>query len=186
MKVETTPIPGLMVFEPRAFPDHRGCFLESWQDNRYLAQGVLPMVQDNLSRSKRGVLRGLHFTVKRPQAQFIWVSSGEVLDVAVDLRRNSPTFGKWHGVRLDGGAIRQFYLPPGFAHGFCVLSETADVHYKVTHTYDAADEFTLRWNDPDIGVEWPVADPVLKDHDARAPLLRDLAPHQLPDVDFAG
>lgn len=184
MKVEKTPLPGLLIFEPKVFADHRGCFLEAWNDDRYREYGVAPMVQDNLSRSRKNVLRGLHFTVRRPQAQFIWVSSGEIVDVAVDLRRNSPTFGLWHSVHLTGDVIRQFYLPPGFAHGFCVLSEQADVHYKVTHSYDSADEFTLRWSDPDLTIDWPIQDPVLKQQDAAAPLLRDLAPHQLPQVDF--
>ena len=187
MKVETTPIAGLLVFEPQVFADPRGSFMESWNRTRYGAAGIgVDFVQGGLSRSNKGVLRGLHYTVKRPQAQFVWVSSGEIFDVAVDLRQNSPTFGQWFGIRLNGETIRQLFLPPGFAHGFCVLSERADVHYQMTHHYQADDEYSLNWADPDLAIQWPVANPMIKDHDAQAPRLLDLPPSRLPQVGYQG
>lgn len=181
MKVTPTPLPGLLVIEPQVFGDERGFFLESFQAPRFAEHGITaPFVQDNHSRSLRGVLRGLHYTVRRPQAQTVYVSHGRIFDVAVDLRRGSPTFAKWFGIEIDGDAPRMLYLPPGFAHGFCVLSERADVHYKTTHTYASDDEFGLRWNDPDIGVAWPIADPLVKLRDAAFPTLAQLTADQLP------
>lgn len=185
MNVTETPLLGLKLIEPAIFGDERGFFLESYQAIRYAAHGMdAVFIQDNHSRSQRHVLRGLHYTVQRPQVQTVYVSNGCIFDVAVDLRRESPSFGRWYGVELNGQRPRMLYLPAGFAHGFCVLSDVADVHYKASHTYRADDEFGLLWNDGDIGIEWPVADPVLKPRDASFPRLADLTPDCLPQVVF--
>ena len=187
MKLIATPLPGLLVVEPQVFRDERGFFLETWQAPRFTAGGIsAAFQQDSHSRSVRGVLRGLHFTVRRPQAQLVYVSHGEIFDVAVDLRRDSPTFGRWHGVTLSDTLPRLLFLPPGFAHGFLVLSETVNVHYKATHTYDPTDEHGVLWSDPHIGVEWPLhgSVPLVKERDATFPRLADLPPDRLPNVDF--
>lgn len=181
MKVEPTPLKGLLIVKPPVFSDERGFFLETYQRTRYAEAGMADeFVQDNHSRSRRQVLRGLHFQVRRPQAQIVTLMSGRVFDVAVDLRRRSPTFGKWFGIELAEDGVRQLYMAPGFAHGFCVLSETADLHYKVSRPYDPSDEGGVLWNDPDIGIEWPVAAPLLSARDAGYPRLRDLSEKQLP------
>ena len=183
MMVKATPIPGMLVFEPQIFADDRGAFLETWNRQRYARCGVaVDFVQSALSRNQAGILRGLHYTVRRPQAQFVWVSSGAIFDVAVDLRRSSPTFRQWYGVVLSGDTLHQVYLPPGLAHGFCVLGDGADVHYQMTHGYDPEDEFTLNWADPDLAISWPLNTPRLKARDASAPCLSDLGPHQFPDI----
>lgn len=185
MNVVPTPIPGLLLIKPQVFGDERGFFLESYQRSRFVENGIpLDFVQDNHSRSTLGVVRGLHYTIKRPQAQTVYVSNGKIFDVAVDLRRNSPTFGRGFGVIIDGDDPSMLYLPPGFAHGFCVLSARADVHYKVTHVYEADDEAGLYWNDPVLGVDWPVTDPSLKARDAAFPLLADIPSDRLPQVGF--
>lgn len=185
MKVSQTSLAGLLLIEPRLFGDERGFFLESWNEAAFARAGIVArFVQDNHSRSVAGVVRGMHYTVRRPQAQMVYVSQGEIFDVAVDLRPRSPTFGKWHGVILSGEHPQQFFLPPGFAHGFQVLSGPANVHYKTTHFYDAGDEFTLHWSDPQVGIEWPRPHPLIKDRDAQAPLLAELGPDQLPRLDF--
>lgn len=172
MKVHPTPLSGLMVIKPRVFSDERGYFLETFRAERFQNHGLASeFVQDNHSRSTRGVLRGLHYTVRRPQIQTVTVSHGKVFDVAVDLRRNSPTFAKWFGLELDGDDPHMLYLPPGFAHGFCVLSEQADIHYKTTHVYDPSDEYTVSYRDDQIGIDWPVTNPILNDRDRAAPLL---------------
>lgn len=182
MKIELTPLDGILVIEPRRFRDERGFFLESYQSERYKGAGIPDIfVQDNHSHSnKRGILRGLHFQVKRPQAQIITVFRGCIFDVVVDLRSGSPSFGQWFGVKLSDEGPRQIYMAPGFAHGFCVLSDNADVHYKVNRVYDHDDEGGMLWNDPDIGVRWPVDSPYLLARDSAFPRLRDLRPDQLP------
>ncbi len=175
MKVIPTAIPEVVLIQPKVFGDERGFFLESYQDQRYAEIGLPErFVQDNHSRSAKGVLRGLHFQKQYPQGKLVHVTSGIVFDVAVDLRKDSPTFGKWVGVTLTADSHQQFYVPPGFAHGFCVISETADFHYKCTDYYHPEDEGSLRWDDPDVGITWPITTPTLSAKDAAAPFLKDL------------
>ena len=176
MKTTPAELDGLLVIEPRVFGDSRGFFMETWNRVKYREAGLdVDFVQDNLSLSRRGIVRGLHFQNPNPQGKLVQVLAGEVYDVAVDLRRSSPTFGRWQAIVLSNENQRQFYVPPGFAHGFAVLSETALFHYKCTAPYAPADERTLLWNDPDLGVPWPVAEPVLSEKDARGVRLKDLA-----------
>ncbi len=159
MKVLTTPIEGLLVIEPKVFGDERGFFCETWQAERYREAGVEgTFVQDNHSRSSQGVLRGLHYQVQQPQGKLVRVTHGEVFDVAVDMRRSSATFGQWYGVVLSGDNHRQFWVPPGFAHGFYVMSDSADFHYKCTDYYAPEHERCLLWNDRSVGIEWPIVD----------------------------
>lgn len=175
MNVIQTEIPGALIIEPKVFGDARGFFLETFQAQRYRDAGIREsFVQDNHSRSARGVLRGLHFQKQHPQGKLVSVTRGEVFDVAVDLRKDSPAFGRWVGVALTEDNHRQFYVPPGCAHGFCVVSEFADFQYKCTDYYHPQDEGALIWNDPDIGIRWPLENPVLSAKDAAAPRLRDL------------
>jgi len=175
MKVIETALPGVLIIEPKAFGDHRGFFLETFQVERYREAGItLPFVQDNHSRSQRGVLRGLHFQRTRPQGKLVSVSRGAVYDVAVDIDPSSATYGKFVGVELSDDNHRQMWVPPGYAHGFCVLSEVADFQYKCTDFYFPADEGGLAWNDPDVGIPWPIAEPQLSAKDANNPRLRDL------------
>ncbi len=176
MRVVETELGGILLIEQRCFRDERGFFLESFQAPRYREAGILDdFVQDNHSRSVRGVLRGLHFTVKRPQAQIVTVMRGRIFDVVVDVRRSSVTFGRWFGVDLsDEGPQRQIYMAPGFAHGFCVFSEIADLHYKVSRTYDHSDEGGLLWNDPQVGIRWPIDLPIVSPRDASYPRLSEL------------
>ena len=184
MRVEKTALEGLLLIEPQRFGDERGFFLESFHLIHYREAGITAQfVQDNHSRSGQGVLRGLHFTVKRPQAQIVTVMRGCIFDVAVDLRRGSPTFGRWFGAQLSEDGPRQLYMAAGFAHGFCVLSEMADLHYKVGQYYDPSDEGGLLWNDPDIGINWPVAAPRVSSRDAAYPILRKLNRDYLPHVE---
>ncbi len=188
MKITTTPLEGFLIIEPRCFKDERGFFLETYQEERYRAAGIDDVfVQDNQSRSIKGVLRGMHFQVQRPQSQIVTVMRGHIFDVGVDLRPASPTFGKWYGIELSDVGPRQIYMVPGFAHGFCVLSDWADVHYKVSRKYDAHDEGGLLWNDPDVGIHWPLSEPVITSRDESYSRLRDLSlerlPHQPPIVD---
>ena len=182
MKISATPLEGLLVIEPNCYSDDRGFFLETYQESRYHAAGIRDhFVQDNQSRSLKGVLRGMHFQVKKPQAQMVTVMRGSVFDVGVDLRPWSITFGRWFGVELsDSTGPRQIYMPPGFAHGFCVLSEWADLHYKVSRNYDPADEGGLLWNDPGVGVEWPLDAPTIHERDACFNLLSELKSELLP------
>lgn len=181
MKITSTPLKGLLVIEPRCFQDERGFFLETYQGARYRQAGILDeFVQDNQSRSVKGVLRGMHFQVKRPQAQIVTVMRGRIFDVGVDLRPTSVTFGQWYGVELSDASPRQIYMSPGFAHGFCVLSDWADLHYKVSRNYDAQDEGGLLWNDPDVGIQWPLSGPAVTQRDSDYPRLRDLSKGQLP------
>jgi dTDP-4-dehydrorhamnose 3,5-epimerase len=183
MEVRETDLSGLLLIEPRCFRDDRGLFLESFQAERYRDKGIVDVfVQDNHSRSRQGVLRGLHFQIKRPQAQIVTVIRGRIFDAAVDLRPGSPTFGRWYGVELSDEGPRQLYLAPGFAHGFCVLSEFADLHYKVSRLYDQADEGGLMWNDSDVGIRWPIDAPVMSERDSSYPLLSELDSAHLPQV----
>ncbi len=175
MKAIETALPGVLIIEPKAFGDHRGFFLETFQAERYREAGItLPFVQDNHSRSQRGVLRGLHFQKTRPQGKLVSVSRGAVYDVAVDIDPTSATYGKFVGVELNDDNHRQLWIPPGYAHGFCVLSEVADFQYKCTDFYFPADEGGLIWNDPDVGIPWPIAEPQLSAKDVNNPRLRDL------------
>ncbi len=175
MNVIETALPGVLIIEPKAFGDHRGFFLETFQVERYREAGItLPFVQDNHSRSQRGVLRGLHFQKTRPQGKLVSVSRGAVYDVAVDIDPASATYGKFVGVELNDDNHRQMWVPPGYAHGFCVLSEVADFQYKCTDFYFPADEGGLAWNDPDVGIPWPIEAPQLSAKDANNPRLRDL------------
>jgi len=156
-RFEKTAIDGLYIIEPRVFGDSRGYFMETYNCNDFKAAGIdAVFVQDNQSRSRKGVLRGLHFQKRHPQGKLVRVISGEVFDVAVDIRKDSPTYKKWHGVVLSAENKKQFYVPPGFAHGFLVLSEEAEFVYKCTDFYHPEDEGGIIWNDPDIGIEWPV------------------------------
>ncbi|MGD2138263.1 MAG: dTDP-4-dehydrorhamnose 3,5-epimerase [Gammaproteobacteria bacterium] len=174
MRVIPTDHPEVLLVEPAVFPDARGFFMETWHAEKYRQAG-LPgeFVQDNHSRSRRGVLRGLHYQLEHPQGKLVCAVTGEVYDVAVDIRRGSPDFGQWVGVRLSGENHRQVYIPPGFAHGFCVLSEQADVLYKCTALYAPGDEYGIAWDDPDLGIAWPALEYRLSDKDSNFPLLRD-------------
>jgi dTDP-4-dehydrorhamnose 3,5-epimerase len=175
MNVIATEIPEVLIIEPKVLGDQRGFFMETFRADRYAQHGIAaPFVQDNLSRSARGVLRGLHLQNPKAQAKLVSVLRGAVRDVAVDVRRGSPTFGRHVAVELSEDNRRQFFVPRGFAHGFAVLSETADVFYKCDEIYSPADEITVRWNDPAIGIAWGVDAPALSARDAAAPLLADL------------
>lgn len=171
MNVIDTSIADVKIIEPKVFGDQRGFFLETFQQERYAEAGInLPFVQDNHSRSAKGVLRGLHYQKTKPQGKLVRVVSGEVFDVAVDIRKSSPTFGKWEGTILSAENKRQFWVPPGLAHGFLVLSDSADFEYKCTDYYDPADEGALKWNDPDVGIVWPDSvQPMLSEKDSVAP-----------------
>ena len=172
-----TGIEGLVVVEPKVFGDNRGYFMETYNYNDFKAAGLdMVFVQDNQSKSKKGVLRGLHFQKKNPQGKLVRVVSGEVYDVAVDLRKGSDTYGKWYGVLLSAEIKKQFYVPEGFAHGFVVMSETAEFVYKCTRFYDPSDEGGLMWNDPEIGIDWPVpenAELLLSEKDQHHQPLKD-------------
>jgi dTDP-4-dehydrorhamnose 3,5-epimerase len=183
MLVKDTGLAGLLLIEPPCFRDERGFFLESFQAERYRDVGIPDaFVQDNHSRSRQGVLRGLHFQIKRPQAQIVTVIRGQIFDVAVDLRRASATFGRWYGIELSDEGPRQLYMAPGFAHGFCVLSELADLHYKVSRLYQHSDEGGLIWNDSDVGIRWPIEAPIISERDGSYPLLSELDTAHLPQV----
>jgi dTDP-4-dehydrorhamnose 3,5-epimerase len=166
VRAVATDLPGVLVIEPDIHRDDRGFFLEAYHATKYRALGIdKPFVQDNHSRSVRGTLRGLHLQAIRPQAKLVRVVAGEVFDVAVDVRRGSPTFGRWAGVTLSAENFRQLYVPAGFAHGFCALSDVAEVEYKCTDVYDAAAEIGIAWDDPAIAIRWPVAQPILSQRD---------------------
>ena len=177
MKVVPTAIPDVLIFEPRVFGDERGFFLESWNAREFdSAVGVkVQFVQDNHSRSRRGVLRGLHYQIKQPQGKLVRVARGRVFDAVVDLRKSSATFGRWVGAELSEDNHRQFWIPPGFAHGFLVLSESADFIYKATDYYAPEHERCLIWNDPTVGINWPVnMEPILSAKDRAGLPLRDV------------
>jgi dTDP-4-dehydrorhamnose 3,5-epimerase len=180
MKINTTPIDGLLVLEPDVYRDERGFFLETFHEQKYESFGIESnFVQDNLSFSSKGILRGLHFQYRHPQAKLVQALSGEVFDVAVDIRPGSPTFGKWFGIRLSQDNLYQMFIPEGFAHGYCVVSETTLFAYKCTDFYSPSDEGGLLWSDPDIGIEWPVSDPVLSQKDSRLPRLSEFSKERL-------
>lgn len=182
MNVITCDIPGLVTIEPKVFGDARGFFMETWNQQRYREAGFdWNFVQDNLSFSRRGILRGLHFQNPKGQGKLVYALQGEVFDVAVDIRKNSPTFGRWHGVTLSAENKRQFFVPAGFAHGFAVLSETALFAYKCTELYTPQNEMSLLWNDPDVGVQWPLENPQLSEKDIRGVRLKDIPRDRLFD-----
>jgi dTDP-4-dehydrorhamnose 3,5-epimerase len=176
-----TEIPGVVILEPKVFGDARGFFMETYSADRYRQAGIGgPFVQDNISVSQKGVLRGLHFQNPNPQAKLVEVLQGEVFDVAVDIRRGSPTFGKWIGATLSDQNHRQFFVPAGFAHGFCVLSEMAMFHYKCSDYYAPASEGGIAWNDPDIGIDWPIKNPTLSSKDLAYGRLKDFPAQKFP------
>jgi len=181
MKIITTSIGGILIIETRTFKDKRGFFMETYHQKKYNTYGInATFVQDNLSYSLKNTLRGLHFQMKHPQAKLIQVISGEIFDVAVDLRPGSDTFGKWTGIHLSDENRRQVFLPEGFAHGFCVLSEFALFYYKCSDFYTPDDESGIIWSDPDIGIEWPVINPIISEKDNQYHKLIDLTAEQLP------
>jgi len=185
MKLHKTPLDGFLVIEPDLFLDDRGFFLETYQEERYCKAGIIDkFVQDNHSRSAEGVLRGMHFQIKNPQAQIITIMSGSVYYVCIDLRGNSNTFGRWHGVELSDKVMMQMYMAPGFAGGFCVLDGVADLHYKVSGAYDPYDEGGLVWNDPDIAIQWPSKINNISDRDEKFPKLINLEADELPRINL--
>ena len=177
-----TPIEGVLLIKPKVWGDARGYFVETWQQQRYEAAGIdLPFVQDNHSMSTRGILRGLHYQKTRPQGKLVYVSLGSVFDVAVDIRPGSVTFGKWFGVELSQQNQWQLWVRPGLAHGFVVTSDTAHFHYKCTDYYCPEDEAAIRWNDPSIGIDWPIAEPQLSAKDSAAPSWAEAMGLHLPE-----
>jgi dTDP-4-dehydrorhamnose 3,5-epimerase len=181
VKVIQTSLPGLVLLEPVVFGDARGFFFETWNAERYAAQGLpSSFVQSNVSSSSKGVLRGLHYQWPRPQGKLVTVLQGEVYDVAVDIRRGSPTFGRWEAFILSGENRRQLWIPPGFAHGFAVLSDDALFNYLCTDVYVKEADASVRWNDADIAVDWPVSAPTLSSKDEQAPFLQDIPAERLP------
>lgn len=174
IKFVPTELPGVILIEPEIFEDRRGCFLEIYHEEKYSKNGIPTVfVQDNFSISTRNVLRGLHYQTKNPQAKLVMALRGEIYDVAVDIRPDSPTFGKWLGVYLSGENKRQIFVPEGFAHGFCVVSEFADVHYKCSVPYDPNGESGFLWSDRSLSIDWPIDNPVLSPKDSKLPSFRD-------------
>ena len=181
LKVIETSLPGVLLIEPPIFRDARGFFMEIYHQGSYAEAGMgITLVQDNYSHSKKGTLRGLHYQLRHPQAKLVFVLCGEIYDVVVDIRRGSPTFGKWVGTYLSSTNRLQIFVPQGFAHGFCVLSDTADVLYKCGDFYAPGDEYGIFWADPDIGIRWPVTAPLLSEKDQRNPLTRAVPGDCLP------
>lgn len=181
MEKIATELPGVYLLEPAVYRDRRGFFLETYHEARFAALGLAArFVQDNHSRSCRGTLRGLHYQLRFPQTKLCRVAQGEVLDVVVDIRQGSPTFGRWIAVRLSGENLRQIYIPAGMAHGFLVLSESADFLYKCDQFYHPDDDYGIRWDDPDLGIDWGIAEPILSDKDSRLPFLAQVPPDRLP------
>ncbi len=175
MNTIPTLLEGLLIIEPDVFGDTRGYFLETYHQRRYQSAGLdATFIQDNLSFSKKGTLRGLHFQITQPQAKLVQAITGKIFDVAVDIRPESPTYGKWSSAMLSEDNKRQLFIPGGFAHGFCVLSESAHVSYKCSDYYNPADEGGILWSDPALGIDWPVKDPTLSDKDQQYPCLKDL------------
>jgi dTDP-4-dehydrorhamnose 3,5-epimerase len=184
LKLVETPLPGVVIVEPRVFRDERGFFLEVWNAGTFAAQGLdLEFVQDNHSQSQQGTLRGLHVQLPNSQGKLVRCTEGTIFDVAVDIRLGSPTFGRWFGVELSAENFRQLWVPPDFAHGFCVLTPRAQVQYKCTTLYDPPADLAIAWDDPAIGIEWPVAEPLLSAKDRAAARLESLT-DRLPR--FAG
>jgi dTDP-4-dehydrorhamnose 3,5-epimerase len=181
MKLVPTEIPEILLICPDVHQDHRGFFLESFHARKYAGIGILAaFVQDNHSQSLRNTIRGLHAQRLKPQGKLLRVVKGEIFDVAVDIRPGSGTFARWVGVSLSASSFQQLYIPPGFAHGFAVLSDLAEIEYKCTEFYDPSDEITIRWNDPDLGIAWPITDPILSYKDSQAPTLQELLPQLSP------
>jgi dTDP-4-dehydrorhamnose 3,5-epimerase len=181
MKVNKTKLKGLLAIEPDCFHDQRGFFLETYNEKRYKDNGITDIfIQENHSRSSKGVLRGMHYQVRKPQAQIVTIMHGSVYYVCVDVRRFSNTFGMWHGVELNDSGIMQLYMSPGFAGGFCVLSEVADLHYNVSGFYDPNDEGGLLWNDTDICIDWPISNPKINIRDNRFSKLVNIPSNYLP------
>ena len=176
MKLIETPLKDLVIIAPQRFSDERGFFLESFQEKHYqeILKTKVIFVQDNLSRSKQHVLRGLHYQLQQPQDKLVTVIKGRVFDVAVDIRKNSPTFGKWFGTILSDENHHQFFIPKGFAHGFCVLSETADFHYKCSDYYNPKENLGILWSDPHLAIAWPLKEALLSDKDKLYPSLQDI------------
>jgi dTDP-4-dehydrorhamnose 3,5-epimerase len=183
VNVRLTPLEGVLIIEPGVHADERGVFMENWRSEPYREAGLPSrFLQSNFSRSAAGVLRGLHYQYPRPQGKLVSVLEGRVFDVAVDIRRDSPTFGAWTSVELSGENHLQFYVPEGFAHGFCVLDDAALLHYLCTAEYIAEYDAAVAWNDPGIGIEWPLAPASLSARDRDAPLLKDIPPARLPTL----
>lgn len=181
MNVIETALPGVLLIEPKVFGDARGWFTETFHEGRYRERGItLPFVQDNLSRSSRGILRGMHLQQPNPQGKLVWVPDGAVFDVALDVRVGSPNFGQWVGFELSAENHRQLWIPPGFAHGFVVTSETCLFAYKCTALYAPQDELGVAWDDPDVGITWPLQDVVLSAKDKVHARLKDIDPAKLP------
>lgn len=175
MRITQTHLPGVVLVEPDVFRDARGFFLETFHEGKYREGGIpYSFVQDNQSRSQRGTLRGLHAQLERPQGKLVRALRGQIWDVAVDARPGSATFGQWYGATLSEDDFRQLFVPPGYLHGFCVLSETAEVEYKCTAFYDRGDEIGVRWDDPELAIAWPLRDPLLSPKDAALPSLEAL------------
>lgn len=186
MKLTSTRIPEVILVEPAVFRDERGYFLETYHDGKYAAGGLdVAFVQDNQSRSSQGTLRGLHAQERNPQGKLVRAVSGGIFDVAVDIRRGSPTFGQWVGEYLSGDNFRQLYVPPGFLHGFFVVSQSAVVAYKCTARYAAGDELGVAWNDPELAIDWPSPAPLLSEKDRTAPRLREVW-ERLPTIGSEG
>ena len=184
MKVTDSKLQGVKIIEPQVFGDSRGYFMESWQQDRYKEAGIKEtFIQSNVSKSARGVLRGLHFQNPNPQGKLVYVLSGEVYDVAVDIRVGSPTFGQYEGIILSEDNHKQFYVPEGFAHGFCVLSETATFAYMCTNFYDPSAEASLLWDDKDLAIDWPLQSPSLSEKDLKALKLKDFDINKLPQFE---
>jgi dTDP-4-dehydrorhamnose 3,5-epimerase len=181
MKVTETPLQDLLIIEPRIFNDTRGFFYESYQHKRYHECGIPALVQDNVSKSCKNTLRGLHYQLPNSQGKLVTVIRGSVWDVAVDIRKSSPTFGQWFGTVLDEENHKQLYVPPGFAHGFCVLSEEADFLYKCSDYYHPENEHGILWNDPDLKITWPIGNPVLSEKDKVYPKLSEVKGEHLFD-----
>ncbi|QTA83063.1 dTDP-4-dehydrorhamnose 3,5-epimerase [Desulfonema limicola] len=181
MNIISTSLEGVLIIEPDVFKDQRGFFMETWNQRRYEKSGIYQdFVQDNLSFSVKGTLRGLHYQIKHPQAKLVQAVSGEIYDVAVDIRPGSPAFGQWTGVYLSGENKRQLLIPKGFAHGFCVLSETALFMYKCSDFYMPEDEGGILWSDPEIGIKWPETNPIISEKDTKNPVLSDCPKEKLP------
>jgi len=179
-----TSLPGVLLIEPMVFEDDRGFFLETYHAQKYKEIGLTQVfVQDNHSHSRRGTLRGLHYQLNHPQGKLVYVITGEIFDVVVDIRPGSPTFGRWLGTTLSAENKRQLFVPEGFAHGLCVLSETADVMYKCTDLYAPGDEYGILWSDPTIDIVWPMENPILSEKDAKNPTLKDVPEECLPLYD---